>query len=287
MVFACEDYKPRGEAAGVLVCLPGVNSSAYLLEGALEALPDWRIIRVFPPGVDGAAMPFPFSVAAYAKQVLALLEELEITGKVVVFGHSLGGYAAQELARLAPEKIARLVLVSTSRGQPDTALDMTVFPRKTGISFWELNMLVGKDAAQGMAKLFGPGFAEREPAVFNTFIDQRSAHLPDKTVSLAQLSAGGAFSSIPCIHKVKTPALVVHGSADVLVSAAAGKKLARAMPHAAWLELYGVGHFPMLEHPHFWRKVADFVQSGENVGEELHENGGFVRKMWGFWRARG
>lgn len=231
-------------------------------------------------------MPFPFNVAVYAKQVWTLLETLKISGQVVVLGHSLGGYAAQEMARMEPEKIARMVLVSTSRGQPDTTLDMAVFSKKTGLSFWELNMLVGKDAAKGMARLFGPGFAEREPLVFNGFIAERARHLPDKNVSLAQLSAGGTFSSIPWIHNVKIPTLVVHGSADALVSARSGKKLAKSLIDGKWLEYYGIGHFPMLEHPRFWRDVAVFARDGIG-GEDVVLRDGFITRLWERWHVRG
>lgn len=287
MNFACEDYKPKGDAAGTLVCLPGVNSSAYLLQGAVEVLPKWRIIRVFPPGIEGAVMPFPFNVEAYAKQVWALLDAMKVEGPIVLLGHSMGGYAAQEVARMRPKKIVRMVLVSTSRGQPDTGMDMAAFPRKAGMSFWELNMLTSKDAAAGMAKLFGPGFAEREPIVFNAFITQRWQHLPDKTVTLSQLAAGAGFSSIPWIYNVKIPTLVVHGSEDVLVSAKAGKKLARSLPEGKWLEYYGVGHFPMLEHPRFWRDVAEFVQTGQGVGEEVAESESFLTRIWERWHVRG
>lgn len=286
VTLACEDYKPQGKAAGTLVCLPGVNSGPYLLEGALEALPDWRIVRVIPPGVDGAEMIFPFSITAYAAYVLELIGRLDVEGDVVVLGHSLGGYAAQELVRLAPNKIARLVLVSTGRGQPDTTLDMAVFSRKTELSFWELNMLVGKDAAKGMAKLFGRGFAEREPEVFNFFIAQRGKHLPSKEVSLAQLSAGASFSSMYWINKIKIPTLVVHGSEDALVSSRSGKKLATSLPGGKWLEYYGVGHFPMLEHPRFWRDVAAFAREGEG-GVEVNPSTGFISRLWERWHVRG
>jgi pimeloyl-ACP methyl ester carboxylesterase len=51
-------------------------------------------------------------VAAGAKQGLALLDQLGLTGDVILIGHSAGAPVALELAALAPERVKGLVLIA-------------------------------------------------------------------------------------------------------------------------------------------------------------------------------
>lgn len=276
---AFENHVPEGGARGTLVCLTGVNSGAYLMHGAVQAMGDvWQVMRINTPGVDGMPLPIPFTPKAYARAVKDILDK-EGVQEFVLLGHSLGGYAAQELARMLPERVQKLILVSTSRGQPDTAMDVAGMQKKLGVPFWEFQKQIQQNDAKGHEPLFGPEFARREPLVYQAFLDLRRAHLPAASVSLAHLSAGGMFSSATWVKRLKMPALVVHGTADILVSARSGRKLADALPQAQWLELFDVGHFPMLEYAGFWDKIRQFAE-GRNLGEAAVQGEGFWQKLW-------
>lgn len=282
-----EEHMPQGAVGGTLVCLPGVNSGAYLMAGAVQVLGEnWRILRMNPPGVEGMPLPLPFSARAYARQVLETLDQRGIKEPIVLLGHSLGGYAAQELVRMAPERVQKLVLVSTSRGQPDTTMDLSVMQRKIGMGFWELQQLISANDPRGHMPLFGPDFAVREPEVFAMFLELRKAHLPGQAATLSHLSAGGLFTSMSWIRKISVPTLVMHGNADNLVSVDSGKKLAQALPNAQWLELYNVGHFPMLEYATFWDKVRQFAENG-GLGQSIEEKESWVRRMIRGWWMHG
>lgn len=278
-----ENHIPEGGASGTLVCLTGVNSGAYLMQGAVAAMGhEWQVLRMNTPGVDGMPLPIPFTPKAYAKKVLEILDK-EGVQQFVLLGHSLGGYAAQELARMVPERVQKLILVSTSRGQPDTAIDVALMQKKLGMPFWEFQKLMAQNDAKGHEPLFGPDFAHREPLVYRAFLELRRAFLPASSVSLAHLSAGGMFSSAAWVKRLKMPTLVVHGTADILVSARSGRKLADALPQTQWLELFDVGHFPMLEYAGFWDKVRQFVE-GVNLGQPAEPKDGFLQKLWnGLW----
>lgn len=277
-----EDHNPGGDNAGTIVCLPGVNSGAYLMEGIISAMPGWRILRLNPPGVSGMPLPLPFSVKAYARQVVETLNNAGV-GSFVLLGHSLGGYSAQEVARMLPERVSRLILVSTSRGQPDTAMDIAAMQRKIGMSFWEFQQTIAKNPIEGHKPLFGQGYPAREPEMYATFLKLRKAHLPVQSVTLAHISAGGLFSSMGWVRRLKMPTMVIHGTADCLVSIESGRKLAQAMPQAQLLELYEVGHFPMLEYASFWEKVRRFAEEASggfrtDSTESLMRQ--WLRKLW-------
>lgn len=285
-VFPVKDHLPDGAFEGTLVCLPGVASGAYLMEGVLAAMGGtWRILRLNPPGVGDMPLPLPLSTKGYAKLALDVVNQRGI-GEFVLLGHSLGGYVAQELARMAPERVKRLILVSTSRGQPDTAVDIAGMQKRIGMSFWDLQQLIRAHDGRGHVPLFGPKFAEREPDVFNLFLKLRRQYLPSQSAVLAHLSAGGMFSSVAWVKKLKMQTLVMHGTEDNLVTVSSGKKLAQALPHAQWLELYGVGHFPMLEYASFWDKVRQFAEAG-HIGMPVEEPESFLQKLWKQWTRHG
>ena len=57
----------------------------------------------------------PFSMIQFANDTAGLLDALKIQ-KADVLGYSMGSFVAQELALLHPEKVNRLILVSSSCG---------------------------------------------------------------------------------------------------------------------------------------------------------------------------
>lgn len=275
------DHTPP-HPVGVLVCLPGVNSGAYLFEQAVKVLgPYWRIIRLAVPGADGVPLPLPFSTRHYAQHVWQVLDELDILQPVTVLGHSLGGFAAQEMARLQPGRVQRLVLVSTSRGQPDTAADLNALQLSLGMNFWQMAQQIDRDPWQGLRPLFGSTFIANHPGVYDAFVKQRTQHLPSGTASLAHIGAGAAFSSVSWAYRLECPTLVIHGTEDRLVRLESAKHLAQDLPNGRFLELFGVGHFPMLEHPHFWEHVRTFL-GGAVMGVTLGPREGWWGAFKGF-----
>ncbi|MBI1309164.1 MAG: alpha/beta fold hydrolase [Proteobacteria bacterium] len=264
------DHQPK-ESVGTLVCLPGVNSGAYIFKDAVAQLGKaWRIIRINVPGVDGVALELPFSAKSYARHVWHVLDQLGVKEPVMLLGHSMGGFAVQEMVRMQPERVKRLVLVSTSRGQPDMTADLTAMQTVIGKTFWQLAQDWEMNAENAMKMLFGKHFVRTRPDAYRAFIKERESHLPSATARLAHLSAGGSFSSAGWVRKIENPALVIHGTDDVLVRAQSGRKLAQNLPNGRWLELYGVGHFPLLENEQFWQRVGEFI-SGVPMGMQLEK----------------
>ena len=68
------------------------------------------------PGAGGSPTPRrPLRMPDLARLAVSLLDELGV-GRADVLGYSWGGVVAQQLARDAPERVRRLVLVSTTPG---------------------------------------------------------------------------------------------------------------------------------------------------------------------------
>jgi pimeloyl-ACP methyl ester carboxylesterase len=275
-------HNPRIPNPPALAVLPGVNSGPYLFNGAVEALGATNRLIIFnPPGTAGVPLPVPFSVAAYAKGVVKVLDDLNLT-EMSILGHSLGGFAAQKVAMHMPARVKKLILVSTSPGQPHTARDVANIAKATGKQYWELMRAIESNPHGGLRPFFGKSWPVQSPDAYAAFIADRQRNLPPTTTTLAQMTAGGMFSSIRWVHRLTMPALVIHGNEDIMVSPAGGRLLAQRLPNARYLEFFGTGHFPMLEHPGFYPAVARFL-AGQEVGEKLAAPESWLRKVYDKW----
>jgi lipase len=71
---------------------------------------------------DSTTLP-PWTLEQHAADLLSVLDSLEVSGLPVV-GHGFGGAAAIHLARLAPQRVTRLVLLDPAIGlEPRFAMD--------------------------------------------------------------------------------------------------------------------------------------------------------------------
>jgi pimeloyl-ACP methyl ester carboxylesterase len=100
-----------GSGPGVLA-VHGITSNSHAWVGVARALDDRASLAA--PDLRGrgrsAHLPGPYGVAAYARDLLAVLDRLEL-GQTVVVGHSLGAYIVARLAADHPERVRAAVLV--------------------------------------------------------------------------------------------------------------------------------------------------------------------------------
>jgi len=102
-----------------LVLLHGFSGTHRAWDGVIERLPAerYRPLALDLPGHgEHAEAPRPISFAGCVEHVLARAPE-----RFVLCGYSLGGRIALHVALTAPERVSRLVLVSTTAGIEDDA----------------------------------------------------------------------------------------------------------------------------------------------------------------------
>jgi pimeloyl-ACP methyl ester carboxylesterase len=124
-----------------------------------------------------------------------------------VLGFSHGGAVAQQLAHVAPGRVRRLVLASTSCGLGATPGKRRDILRSLGVP-----------------------------------LDGNPWPLPDPLGLLWQSLAVSTWSSIPFLGSIGVPTLVVCGSRDRVVPPANSRVLARRIPHASLIMLPARGH---------------------------------------------
>jgi pimeloyl-ACP methyl ester carboxylesterase len=171
-------------------------------------------------------------------------------GRPHVLGHSLGGWAAAEMATMSPGALDRLVLVSAEGLKPERGEILDVFYHSDA----ELRDLIVHDPASvpEWAELFGraPTPAERQEAERNREMTARLAWKPYMhNPRLARF-----------LPRVSNPTLVVWGREDRIVPVECGEQYRRALPHATLTVLERCGHLPPIEQPEaFARLVLDFL----------------------------
>ncbi len=107
-------YSVYGEGARVTVLLPGLLLSQRMQEPLARALAarGERVIVMDPLGHGRSDRPrdmWRYSMGTFARQVVALLDELEIE-QAVIGGTSLGANVTLEVASLAPERVRGMLL---------------------------------------------------------------------------------------------------------------------------------------------------------------------------------
>ncbi len=107
-------HRSDGDGDRVVVLGGSLGSTLELWDPQIPALATrFRVVRYDHPGHGGSPLLETSDVAAISREVIRLLDELELA-RVSYCGLSLGGAVGMRLALDAPDRIERLVLCSTS-----------------------------------------------------------------------------------------------------------------------------------------------------------------------------
>jgi 3-oxoadipate enol-lactonase len=187
-----------------------------------------------------------FSIVDLAEDAAGILDTLG-WDDAHVFGISMGGMIAQELALRNPERIRTLTLGCTYCGGPGSALA----PQST-IAKLQAGMLSGdRELAirNGFEVNVSPTFAAQEGA-YETFRAMAKALPAPVPVIMLQMQAiAGHDTSARLGALGGVPTLVVHGDADQMLPVQNGRLIASLIPNAELEILEGVGHMFWWEQP--------------------------------------
>ena len=194
------------------------------------------------------ARPDRYALARFADDLLRVLDAFAID-RAALLGYSMGGRAALRAALRAPDRVAALVLESTSPGIADPArrAERRAADRALAdeierdgvpafVTRWESLPLWASQHAlppSARARLRAQREANDAAGLANSL---RGAGAGEDEPVLARLGAIGA------------PVLIVAGALDATYVAAAGE-MARAFPHARLAIVPGAGHAVHLEQP--------------------------------------
>lgn len=247
-----------------LILLHGFNGDGYHFTRVSRRLGNhFRVIAPDLPGFGQTTFDkkLDHDIDAQAGRVLDLLEELGIE-RFYLGGSSLGGYIACAVARLAPERVRALWLLSPGGLQTAPLSPLFEVVQQGGH-----NALVVSDLKDFRALMdycfvrppWVPGPLARELASRAGRHARRTQDIFDdirfRSTPLEELAEG-----------LDMPTLIVWGQADQVLHPDGLKLLVERMPRAHTLMLPATGHLPMLERP---RQTAEaWISFAESMARQ-------------------
>ena len=230
-------WREEGQGSPLLLIMGHRWSSAmwYLALPALAA--KHRVVLFDNRGVGDSDTTRGVTISQMAGDALAVLDAAGIA-RAHIYGVSMGGGIAQEVARLAPERVISLILGCTLYWTPDK-------PRLPG---WLREVLYRLPAPLVQAlrgrKLVAGLYGSAAPA---DLVAQDLARIDaDKHTRAGVLEQARAMSAYSppadAANAITMPTLVLHGDEDGVVPYAYGVELAKALPDATLVTLPGAGH---------------------------------------------
>jgi pimeloyl-ACP methyl ester carboxylesterase len=279
------------EANGVELCVQTFgdeSAPAVLLIGGAAASMDWweeelcerlaagpRLVIRYDLRDTGQSVTYEPGVPAYGGEDLVadavgILDALDVARAHVV-GISMGGGIAQHLAVRHPERVASLILMSTSPGAsgpdepdlPPMSKELAAFDPPPEPD-WTDNGAVADYIVAGLFPYAGSVHFDEDH--MRTLV----AHVVDRSrdIRSSQTNHWIIESAEPIrtrLGEIEAPTLVLHGTEDPLFPVAHGEALARKVPGARLVELEGVGHeYPP---PQVWDLVVEAILDHTGAAE--------------------
>ncbi len=215
-----------------LVLVHGAGGSRLDWHPSLRRFPDARIITVDLPGHGKSPPPGRTTTEAYARDVLAVLHALALPPAIIV-GHSMGGAIAQQLALIAPDSVAGLVLIATGSKLPvDPQLPQRILSEPDQTLDWITAWAWHPDVPES--------------------VKQRSKERMQQTpreILQGDYVACQGFDTRKRVHEIAAPALIIGSNSDRMVKVKFSIALAERIPNATLLLLGDTGHMIPLERP--------------------------------------
>jgi proline iminopeptidase len=245
-------FEVDGAGPPLLVLHGGLGVDHHVYRATLQPLAEGHTL-VFPdhrhngrsgrPGIETVTM------AQLADDAAGLADHLGHE-RFAVFGHSYGGFIAQELAIRHPDRVTRLVLATTTAGQlgagereeetepgPDMPPQLIAY----------MATAAAGDAAfeEGMRKAWRYYF-HRYDRSYDQIID---GTVFDAAACVRGFEVLAHWSSVDRLPQVRCPVLLLAGRHDVFASWPQSYRIARHLADASVVVFEHSGHWPWIEEP--------------------------------------
>ena len=244
-------YVDRGDPGGVPVLLVhAIADSWRSFEPLLTYLPDSiRAIALTQRGHGDAGRPEGgYRPEDFASDIIAFMDALHLEAAVLV-GASSGGFVVRHVAMKAPTRVLALALL----GSPATLRDKPAVLEMWESTFSKLTDPIDADFVRDFIESTLARPLERE---FVETMVQESLKAPAR-VWRATMQGLLEDDSLPELHGIKAPTLIVWGDEDAILPRSDQESLTEAIPGARLLVYPGAGHAFYWEDPQ--RAAADLV----------------------------
>jgi pimeloyl-[acyl-carrier protein] methyl ester esterase len=229
------------------VFLHGWGQSRQIWQKQQDIFPDATFLNL--PGHGNAE-----DASDWTGSIASQLPEAPCT----VIGWSLGGTIAMQLALKHPEKVAALVLVSTTpsfcskEGWEHGCSDTLFQAFRSGIA---------TNSSKTMSRFFALMFQGDE---ISRQVCNDIAHIAvdrGNPPSEAGLKRGLEWLESCDLRRqlgqIQQPALVMHGEEDAIIPVGAGQQLAQSLTDSSWHPFSHCGHAPFLSHSNVFNEALE------------------------------
>ena len=249
-----ERQGPPPDQAEPMLWITGFAISSEIFAPVVGAYADrFSCIRYDNRGSGRSQAPWRLtSIPELAGDAVRLLDALDVDS-AHVYGLSMGGMIAQELAIRFPDRVRGLVLGCTSHGGPRAVLPTP----KLAAALTSRGAPAELRAQLAGQALFSDEFRRREPALARRYLGLLDEHRTSTRGLASHLAASTYHDTRARLDRIVAPTLVVHGERDALTPVANARLLADAIPDATLAVLPGAGHGYLLEQPDEAHRVFD------------------------------
>jgi pimeloyl-ACP methyl ester carboxylesterase len=254
-----------GDQGDTIILVHGIMNSIDLWSGNMPALAEnHRVYAMDLPGF-GLTDKIPMKTPSQGARFIDDFMKTQNVDKATLIGHSLGGGCVLQYAILYPDKVSRLVLIS-SLG----------FGRKVHLFFKLLSLPVigdflSRPSRSGTKKSLSTGIYNQS-VVTDELVETlyRFSALPGyqkallsvvrSSTSLRGLRPDLIRPIIENLSTIKAPTLIIWGKEDRVLPLDDAYVALENMPNAQLKVFEGCGHFMHLEHPdEFNSLVREFL----------------------------
>jgi 3-oxoadipate enol-lactonase len=240
-----------------VVLVHGIGSSRKKWDPQIDALVDagFRALRFDLRGCGESVAPEgDHAMPHFLSDLIGFVDALALDSFHLV-GHSLGGMIAQRYVIQHPARVRSLVLVSTTshNGRRATAFArLMVLLSERGFDTVMNDPALRTRAEATLEEAFPGGVAL---SMLRAGLEKASPSRADAWRACIDFSAKDDLAVVTC------PALVAHGTADLLIPFRAGELVHQAIPGSEWLVEEGAGHsLPRERAESFNRVLIDFLK---------------------------
>ncbi len=246
---------PAPQNKNIILLIHGLGSDSTSWEFQVPPLIEagYRPISIDVPGFGKSSFAgYPWTVRKASRIVIRELVD-QLPSPFVLVGLSMGGTLAQTIYHLRPDKVKKMVLVSTfSRLRPAPGKNLPYLLRRLAqVSVGNIQ----KQAKTVADRLF-PG---QDQKFLHDYLMQQIATANPKVYRQCMVSLG-LFNGRAWMRKCHIPVLVISGAADTTVTLKNQTRLARGIPGCEHIIIHGGGHAVSVDHvAEFNHFLLDFV----------------------------
>ena len=241
-----------------LMLIAGVASDSQSWQPVIKAFSRHYLVITLDNRCVGRTMPqnIEISIRQIVDDSVVLIRHLGFSS-VNLFGHSMGGFVALDLAIHYPECVDKLILAGTSAS--NSRRNNALF--SDWASCLESGMDVGLWFRNIFYWIFSRRFFKNEAALSDAVRFATEYPYPQTAIAFRnQVRAMASYDGTEDISRIRSKTMVISGKEDLLFPTEEGAGLARAIPGADFSMIDSAAHSIHMEQPQaFTDYVLDFL----------------------------